>query len=145
MATTTTVTYRGILPSTDLSLQSISGGVKEDIILNSASAPTSFVFPLTLQGLTASVTPQGEVAYTDASGTVRAITPQGYMQDSADPLHKVGAVSQGVTYTLVPNGTGGQALQVGLDSAWVHNPAHAFPIVVDPTTQDYYTARTTPT
>lgn len=135
------MTYRGILPSTDLSLQSISGGVKEDIILNSASAPTSFLFPLTLQGLAASVTPQGEVAYTDATGTVRAITPQGYMQDSADPLHKVGAVSQGVTYTLVPSSTGGQALQVSLDSAWIRNPARVFPIVVDPTTQDYYTGQ----
>ena len=47
------VAYEKVLPGTDLWLDSQAGGVKETLVLRSADAPTSFVFPLSLSGLTA--------------------------------------------------------------------------------------------
>src|SRR4051812_35779748 len=45
----------GILGATTLDLFSRYNGLKEDIVLGSAAAPTQFVFPLYLHGLTASI------------------------------------------------------------------------------------------
>lgn len=134
-----TMLYQNVLPQTDLQLQALNGGTKESIILKSTGAPTTYTFPLTLQGLTATLTPQGEIAYVDSSGTIQEITPQGYMQDSADPVHHVGVVSQGVTYTLTGNPTIGQKLVVTLDKAWLDAPSRVYPVVVDPTTSYYNT------
>lgn len=51
--TATTARFSGLRPQVDLKLHSIRTGVKEEIILRSASAPRSFDFPLNLTGLTA--------------------------------------------------------------------------------------------
>ncbi|MGH9178293.1 MAG: endonuclease VII domain-containing protein, partial [Acidimicrobiales bacterium] len=51
-----------------------------------------FRFTLRLQGLTPAIEADGSVAYRDESGTVRATTPPGYMEDQAL------ARSQGVAY-----------------------------------------------
>lgn len=133
------ISYQDILPSTDVTLHAGNAGMKEDIVLHSAAAPSVFVFPLVLQGVTASVAPDGEVLFTDAAGAKRAIIPQGYMQDSADPVHHVGAISQGVTYTVVSTGAGLTALKVSLDRSWLEDPSRVYPVVVDPTTSNYTT------
>ena len=128
------VTYAGIRPDTDLELQAQPQGLKEDIVLASRSAPDVFVFPLQLEGLTASLDhSSGSVRYTDARGRVRAVTPRGFMQDAkADPNSGEGAVHFGVTYSLVRHGGKGTALRVSLDRAWLDDPARAYPVRVDP-------------
>ncbi|HLL66090.1 MAG TPA: RHS repeat-associated core domain-containing protein [Micromonosporaceae bacterium] len=125
-----TVTYPQVMPQVDLRLHAAFGRVKETLVLHSADAPHSYVFPLRLGGLSARVDGT-QVVLTDRSGKQRAVIPAGSMVDSG-----VGAsgpaTTAGVTYELVPDG-GGQALRVSLDSAWLRDPARTYPVQMDPT------------
>lgn len=119
------VAYEQVLPGTDLWLDSQAGGVKETLVLKSATAPNSFVFPLHLKGLTAQAD-GGSILLTDAKGRTRAVVPAGFMEDAAH------AVSHAVTYELVQRQGGGQALKVTADRDWLADPARAYPVRLDP-------------
>ncbi|MFI6639383.1 polymorphic toxin-type HINT domain-containing protein [Streptomyces sp. NPDC050504] len=118
------VSYPDVLPETDLWLDSQAGGVKETLVLRSAAAPTDFLFPLRLSGLTARQE-NGAILLLDAGGRTKAVVPAGYMEDANK------TVSQAVRYELV-GADGGQALRVSVDAAWLRDPARAFPVRVDP-------------
>ncbi|WP_198153048.1 DNRLRE domain-containing protein [Pseudofrankia sp. DC12] len=126
-------TFTGVRDQADLELGPTAGGLKEVLVLKSAAAPTTWVYPLTLSGLTASLDDQGDVQLLDRGGTVRALIPHGSMADSR-PTTKDGfyAYSRGVTYSLVTVSNGQQALQVDLDKAWLAAPERVFPVKVDP-------------
>lgn len=129
-----TAVYPNALPSTFLELVALANGVKETIVLKSRSAPTSFTFPLSLSGVSASLDASGDVVYADSNGVEWARTPHGSMSDShIDSSSDDYARSDGVTYSLVPFG-GGVALRVTLDTTWLNDPARVFPVRVDPTT-----------
>lgn len=132
------MTYTAIRRDSDLRLTSQGGGLKEEIVLRSSSAPSTFVFPLQLQGLTASIDGRGDVVYRDKAGAERPRTPHGYMVDSsADPrAGGEGKVSTGVTYRLVPRGMG-VALEVSLDRRWLVSPERVWPVTVDPSLSAY--------
>ncbi|CAN5749620.1 hypothetical protein BH23ACT12_BH23ACT12_14430 [soil metagenome] len=126
------VTYSKVRKDTDLRLTSTNVGVKEELILASPDAPSRFLFPLKLKGLTASIDELGDVVYSDAQGKQRARTPHGYMFDSnLDPLSDEPAMSTGVTYALISHGKG-TALEVTLDSEWLDSKDRVWPITVDP-------------
>ncbi|BAU86166.1 hypothetical protein SLA_5285 [Streptomyces laurentii] len=131
-AADSTITYRSILPDTDLRF--IAGGtsVKEVITLNSPDATPEWIFPLHTRGLTARIETTGAVTFRDAAGGVRATMPAGWMEDSnLAPNSNQGEISNGVRYELV-NATGGQVLKVSLDTEWLHDPKRVFPVKVDP-------------
>jgi RHS repeat-associated protein len=127
----TTATYLGVLPNIDLTLTSGNSGIDEAMILKSASAATTWVFNLDLQGLTPTVNSAGGIDYADSTGKIVASAPPGFMTDSAVQPGGGGAVSNAVTYTLSTPG-GKPQLQVSVDPKWVADPARQFPIVVDP-------------
>ncbi|MFF4717097.1 polymorphic toxin-type HINT domain-containing protein [Streptomyces eurythermus] len=121
----TRAAYAQVLPGTDLWLDARPGGAKETLVLKSATAPNSFVFPLRLKGLTAEA--HGEsILLTDAQGRTRAVIPAGFMEDAAR------SVSHAVSYELVQGQDGGQALKVTADRAWLTDPARAYPVRIDP-------------
>ncbi|MGN9813525.1 LamG-like jellyroll fold domain-containing protein [Micromonospora sp. BQ11] len=129
-ATAQGVTYPRVRPDVDLRLEPRPGGVKETLVLHSAQAPTSYVFPLALRDLTAKLV-DGQVVLTDKAGTQRAVIPPGYMVDAGAGSDGP-ATSTGVTYHL--DTVGGQpALRVTLDRAWLNDPARTYPVEVDPT------------
>jgi len=129
----TTATFAGLLGGSSLRLTSHYNGVKEDIVLASRLAPSTYVFPLYLEGLTAHLDSEGNVLYKDATGTERARTPHGRMNDSAvDPHSGDPASSDAVTYALLPVGPTGIALQVTADPLWLASPARAYPVTIDP-------------
>jgi hypothetical protein len=126
------VSYEGVLPDTDLWLESQAGGVKETLVLHSPDAPTSFLFPLTLNGLQAEIV-GGAVRLSDAEGRVRAVVPAGFMEDSGRAGEGgAPAVSRDVTYDLVDQPGGGQALRITVDEEWLGEPDRVFPVYVDP-------------
>lgn len=128
------VTYSKVTKFTDVRLTSQRNGLKEELILSSPDAPTRFVFPLILQGLTASIEANGDVVYKDSKGDEWARTPHGFMFDSnLDPRSDESAVSTAVDYALIPHGKG-VALEVSLDRGreWIHSPDRVWPITVDP-------------
>ncbi|HEY9392176.1 MAG TPA: LamG-like jellyroll fold domain-containing protein, partial [Mycobacteriales bacterium] len=122
-----TVNYPAALPGVDVRIQTHGGGVKETLVLRSAAAPHSFLFPLRLTGLSARVV-AGQVVLTDSAGAVRATFPAGFMTDSNKDAP---ATSTGVRYRLVTLDDG-QALQVTVDTDWLADPARVFPVLVDP-------------
>ena len=80
-ATGSTVTYPGVLTDADVQLFAEDGGVKEQLVLKSADAPSTWVFPLQLTGLRAQMMANGDVAFVDESGVQQAYVPHGFMTD----------------------------------------------------------------
>lgn len=131
------VHFAGVRGGVELSLAATATGSKETLVLSSAAAPTSYDFPLALTGLTPTLdAASGEVRFTDSTGTVQAVIPPGWMEDSRiDPHSGEGARSWKVRYTLLGDATSGWVLRVELDAAWLHDPARQFPVTVDPAVQ----------
>src|SRR5437867_4338581 len=130
------VMYQGVLPDTDLRLTTLTAGFKESLVLHSASAGTSWVFPLRLAGVTPQVLSDGSVVFLDSTGTVLAAIPHGSMSDSRyDASIDDMTRSDAVTYELVTV-NGGPALKMKVDAAWLTDPARVFPVTVDPTVTD---------
>jgi len=128
-----TATYREVLPGVDLQLTATGEGDKESLVLHSATAANSFLFPLRLRGLTPSLE-DGSVALRDDSGALRALIPAGHMEDSKfDPRSGGFAQSSAITYELTTV-DGQPALRVTADRAWLTDPARAYPVTIDPTT-----------
>jgi RHS repeat-associated protein len=138
-----TVTYPAVRPGSDLRFVAGIGFVKEQIVLHSAKAPRSWVFPLELQGLAARTGTSGTIEFTDAAGRVRAFVPHGFMTDSnINPHSGDGAYSQGVTYSLITL-AGRPAIRMTLDSAWLDSARRVFPVTVDPSVSSFNSTGTT--
>ena len=136
-----TATYRGVLAATDLTETDTATGIAERLILRSAKAPSTWLFPLALTGLTPHMRPDGSIWLVDASGAVRGVIPAGLARDSATGPRTgpIGATTP-VKYELVMY-RGGLALRASIDPAWLASPSRVFPVVVDPS----YSATTTGT
>ncbi|GAA0692758.1 hypothetical protein GCM10010193_54170 [Kitasatospora atroaurantiaca] len=131
-----TVTYPGALPDTDLQLAPIPSGVKESVVLHSANAGNSWVFPLDLKGLTPKLNSAGGVDLLDASGKAVETIPAAYAYDSKiDPASGDPASTHAVTYELITDG-GKPALRMTLDAGWLHDSKRVFPVTVDPSIWD---------
>jgi hypothetical protein len=141
-ASGTLATYAAALPDVAVELRPFWGGLKEDLVLTSRAAPDTYLFPLTLRGLTAHLEAEtGDVIYKDADGEVVGRTPHGSMEDSTPPRPTsepnpppvAPAHSDGVTYELVDH-EGGKAIRMTLDRGFLDDPETTFPVRVDPTT-----------
>ena len=126
-----TVTFPSILAGTDLRLTSESSGVKESLVLSSASVANSWTFPLTLTGVSLTRAVDGTWELTDSSGAVVAVLPAPYAYDASGGGVGPGAQTSAVSYALSTVG-GVQQLTMTLDSAWLHDSARVFPVTVDP-------------
>ncbi|MQS15923.1 DNRLRE domain-containing protein [Streptomyces kaniharaensis] len=139
-----TITYAEARPKADLTILAGNSSFKENLVLKDATAPTEWVFPLRLQGVTASLDADGSVHFTDAAGVLRGRMPAGWMQDSAFAPHtEEGVISGGVSYELVQLPAGGQALKMKLDEAWLHAPERVYPVKVDPSLSSVRALETT--
>jgi YD repeat-containing protein len=119
-----TARFAGVWKNVDIELQAQAGGVKDTLVLGSAAAPRSYVFPLRLTGLTAAM--DGDrVVLRDTAGAVAATIPAGYLVDAKSQT------SPGVTYKLITS-AGAPALQVSVDADWLTQPGRAFPVRLDP-------------
>jgi RHS repeat-associated protein len=137
------VTYPGARP--DAALRLVAGVSTADVqvVLDSASAPRTWVFPLRLEGLSARTGPGGTIEFTSASGKVVAFMPPGQMSDSdINPHSGDGAQSDGVSYALTTAG-GRPAVRMTLDAAWLDSPSRVFPVTVDPSVEPFYSGGTT--
>ncbi|WP_180686293.1 DNRLRE domain-containing protein [Streptomyces gossypiisoli] len=72
----------------------------------------------------------------DAAGTVQAVIPKGWMEDSSrDPTTGGPALSGGVDYRLT-HSSDRWSLTVVLDDAWLSAPERVYPVKVDPSVTD---------
>jgi hypothetical protein len=137
------VTYAGARPDAALRLVAGAGLADVQVVLDSASAPDSWVFPLRLDGLTARTGPGGTIEFTSGSGQVVAFMPHGLMTDSdINPQSDDGAESDGVSYALTTV-NGQPAVRMTLDAAWLDAPSRVFPVTVDPSVEAFNSGGTT--
>jgi RHS repeat-associated protein len=124
-----TVTYPGVLPGTTVTQTALDAGADTTITLDSPAAPSSWVFPLRLRGLTA-VPAGGAVSLRDAGGAVAWRIGEG-LASAAVPAKHPGAAPATVAaaWRLTPY-DGGQALRLSLPSGWLSKPGRAFPVTV---------------
>jgi RHS repeat-associated protein len=136
------VSYPGVLPETDLQETASPAGLNESLVLHSAAAPSSWVFPLTLAGLTPSLSANGSVSLISSAGTAAVVIPAGQAWDSA-PRGRSGLPANTVptTWQLVSY-NGGPALQLSLPAGWLSDPSRVFPVTVDPAGDEGVTGTT---
>lgn len=124
-----TVTYAGTLAGGDLEETAVPGGVEESWRIPAPGGPASYRVELGLPvGTTARQSGDG-VEIIDRSGGVVAVFGGGMASDSA-----TGRATTPVTSKLGESRGSTATIEVGIDSAWLDNPARVFPVVVDPTT-----------
>ena len=113
---------------TDLTYAVEATGLKETLILKSANAPTSFSFELNLQNLTYQTQPDGTVAFYKTGDKSPLFTlAKPFMVDAK--LQSSTAIS----YQIQQDASGNLKLDLAADTAWLKDPARAFPVLLDPT------------
>ncbi len=126
-ASGSTVTYRGVLPQTDLTLTSVASGLKESLVLRSASAPSSWTFPLHLTGLTPYRTRGGAIGLRDGAGATVGQIPPATMRDSKfNKRSGLPASSTAVTYRIITL-HGAPALRMTASRAWLEGSPAGLP------------------
>jgi large repetitive protein len=127
-------TYADVLPHTDMELEAYADGLNEFLVLDSPDAPSQWLFPLQLQGLTPRLTDDGSVEFLNSAGSPVAWFPHGSMQDSKFN-QQTGEMTHSSAISFSLTDVNGQpALRVTADAAWLHDPARVYPVRVDPTT-----------
>ena len=117
-----TANYRSVLPATSASYLDTGAGLKENLELASASAPSSFAWSLSLSsGLSPELAPDGGLTLLANGSQVGSIAPP-TVTDAA-------GVTGTATYTLSADGT---TLTLNLDPTWLSASGRAFPVAVDP-------------
>lgn len=123
-------TYRRALRDTDVRLSALGGGIKEDLILRSPAAPSSFRYALDASaGISARLNNRGGVDFVDAEGRKRFSFAAPYMYDSS---RTSAGYSRDVRYRLSRTASG-YGLTLVADRAWLRSPARQWPVVIDPT------------
>ncbi|WP_157528277.1 LamG-like jellyroll fold domain-containing protein [Nocardia sp. NRRL S-836] len=123
------ITYPQVRPGVGLRLTAQRTGLKEELVLDRADTATTYTFTLRLTNLEPRLTDSGAIELRDGNQVV-GVVPAGFMDDAA------GARSTGVRYHLSTVDKGWQ-LKVDLDQAWLHDPARAYPVVVDPSAAQF--------
>jgi RHS repeat-associated protein len=115
-----------------LDLTSTATGVKEEIQLDSASAPSTFAFDLKAsQGLTAELAPDGSVRFSDQEGHPFAVLPPPTIADSSGATP--GRPGDHISYSLAEGEAGAWRLVVTADREWIEDPERVSPVRIDPT------------
>ena len=111
--------YSSILPSTSATYKVSGSGVKESLLLASATAPSSFAWSLELSsGLSAQLV-GGALKITNASGAIATIAAP-TVSDATGASGPASWHQSGTTLTL------------SLDPTWLTASGRAFPVTVDP-------------
>jgi RHS repeat-associated protein len=125
-----TATYESANGETAFDFSSLANGLKEDIEVASASAPSTFHFAIDASaGITPTLAEDGSVEFRDESEQLVATLPAPMMSDSTpgEP-----AISRNVHYGLESQGDH-WTLTVEADREWLEAPDRVLPVRIDPT------------
>jgi len=113
-----------------LRFSGLDDGLKEDIVLEGPSAPSTLHFLLEAsQGLTPSLNEAGGIDFHDEGGGLVTEIPAPVMLDGDEAP----APSDAVHYDLEAMGAGKWQLSVEADPDWLSAPERSWPVVIDPT------------
>lgn len=122
------IIYKNILNDTDLKYSINSTAIKEDIILNSKNAPSSFTFDYEIKKLSYRRCENGNIEiYSDSNPDSSVFTiDKPYMYDS------MGNFSDSVEMNIVETKKGFQIVIIP-NEEWINSSERVFPITIDPT------------
>ncbi|MFC3894924.1 LamG-like jellyroll fold domain-containing protein [Lentzea rhizosphaerae] len=123
-----TITYPAVFPGVDLKLTATERGMKEDLVLASAEARSSFGFTVRARDLTPRLV-DGTIELVDGDEVIASI-PRGFALDAKQQRVDT-------NYELTKNADGTWALKLVLDPKWLRDPARSFPVVIDPTVNSF--------
>jgi RHS repeat-associated protein len=125
-----TATYEAPSGALSFELQSLSDGLKENIVLDSPGQPSEYRFALELSGdLTPELLEDGSIVVRDEDGKAFAALPAPVVSDSSGGLSgPVGAAH----YVLEPGAEGNWLLSVIASEEWLSDPARVYPVTLDP-------------
>jgi RHS repeat-associated protein len=127
-----TATYETAGGAVAFDLTSTTAGVKEEIVLDDYSAPSSFTFELKASsGLTPELAADGSVRFNDKMGETFALLPAPTIADSSATTP--GLPGEHVAYALTQGDGGSWRLAVTADREWLEDPARVWPVTIDPT------------
>lgn len=127
--------FNGARPGIDIEQHLLNDRVKETIIVNDRLAvgvdPT-FRFLLDLDGLTPAQLDDGSIAFTRPDGTKVVEIPRGVAMDSNPERGPDGSPPHTVVDTKLVKLGPKWAIDVGVDRAWLDDPARVYPVYIDP-------------
>ena len=119
--------YEDIMPETDIEYSISSNKIKENIIINHASAiKEQYSFNLSAEGLTGVVEVDNSVSFVNADGKKVFYIPAPFMKDASD------VTSLNIDVELINDGNGEYVLTYSPDLDWLYDNERTFPIVIDP-------------
>ena len=121
-------TYPDVLPGVDARYTAVADALKEDLILASPEATSTFIFDIeTSEGLAISEDGAGGINLKDGSGGPTIWIPPAAMYDSSD--------EERTKIIDLDLRTGEQGLSIALvaDPTWLAAPGRVFPVTIDPT------------
>lgn len=124
-------TYKKVAPSTDLSYEVLTNGIKETLYLSNKDAPTEFSFNMRLSGLESRETSRGLALFNEGENdpvyTFGDLIVFDSSKNGADePAYDKQAV---MTYEKTASGL---TFTYHLSKEWLSDPARVFPVQVDP-------------
>jgi len=119
--------YTDAFLNTDIQYILDGDQLKENFILKSKGAPTSFTQTITIQQGSVSEE-EGKIVFKDKEGFTQFIVGNLSMSDA------LGEFSDKVTYSYVKTAQGID-LTITADQTWINDPARVYPITVDPSLQ----------
>jgi hypothetical protein len=125
------LSYLGVFPNVDLTYEVLADGLKESLVLNGPSAPTTYVFTLTAPpGI-----PLRERRLTDGSWGFFIVERDDPLFVLAQPsIGDSGDAGRSAPVTMSVARSGAQfTVSLTVDSAWLHDSSRRFPVVLDPT------------
>ena len=124
-----TVEYNDIMPSVDVVYEADVFGVKENIVMKTADAPSRYTFIYKTHGMSFRVSSSGDIELYDPALPEKIIftIEKPYMYDankyySEDVEMLISDTNNGFEVTLVPN------------AEWLANEERVYPVVIDPST-----------
>ena len=130
-----TAVYGNVLPDADLVVTARSDGFSHDLVLRKPPARPlgSLRLPLTLTGLTASVTDAGGIVLADADGKPVYTATQPLMWDARiDPVSGDPVEGRPVVAAVETKG-GKSTLVLTPDAKFLADPGTVYPVTIDPT------------
>lgn len=127
------VTYKNVVPGTDVTFYSMANGIKEYITLNSYNGQNVFSFDMSVKGGYMVKATDGSInIYSDATKSIVFVMPQFFMWDSAGGKDSVANKFSYDVKTELTGGKNSYRISLSADNRWLSSKDRVFPVYIDP-------------
>lgn len=140
------ITYEDVYEGADLRYESTTSGIKEEILIDSPDAPSTYEFELAVRDAEVKKNDAGDLVFSDdKSGKFLFKMPKPFMFDNKGGKDSTREVSNDVSYGVVKKGDR-FVITLDADKKWLKDAEREYPITIDPTitlNEPYYDAYVT--